>query len=96
MTTLREVLYRPFSAPLILVASLTACGGSGGVESGPTLDAQAGQTFSSIEVDCINCGATSPTMFTPGSNAGVWMSTQEVPKQLSRWPSRDLVGRMSF
>lgn len=72
MTTLREVLYRPFSAPLILVAALTACGGSGGVESGPTLDAQAGQTFSSIEVDCTNCGATSPTMFTPGSNAGVW------------------------
>lgn len=72
MTTLCGALHRPLSVSLILVAALTACGGSSGIESASTLDAQAGQTVYSIEVDCTNCGATSPNTFTPGSSAGVW------------------------
>ncbi|MBT9463134.1 hypothetical protein [Hydrogenophaga sp.] len=66
MKILSGALHPPLWASLIFVAALTACGGGGGIESAST------QSVFSIEVDCTNCGATSPNIFTPGSSAGVW------------------------
>jgi hypothetical protein len=64
-----------------LVATLVGCGGGGGgagAASSPGLGEMEPtpnvpiQNRNVLSVDCIDCGATNPTTFTPGVNSAVW------------------------